>query len=182
MQAAPGAALFIPALIGAASGLAVTLVAGYLAVRRYLRERGDEQKTLLNALAGELANLHEHYTYASRELPPDATDLQEIRLRLQWSIYGPLHSSQDVSRYGFLTVEDIGLLLQLSLRIRNTDILLQLMLEDPSNITPEEIDYAADRMEYAIRTTGELLRRLERNHPRLKTILNALERDLRLPG
>jgi len=79
-------------------------------------------------------------------------------------------------------VEDIGLLLQLSLRIRNTDILLQLMLEDPSNITPEEIDYAADRMEYAIRTTGELLRRLERNHPRLKTILNALERDLRLPG
>jgi hypothetical protein len=79
-------------LVGAAGALAVAWI-GY---KRYLGEQADQQETLLNALFGELANIYEHYSYAASELPTDTSDAKELRLRLNWSKYGDMQSTQTI--------------------------------------------------------------------------------------
>ncbi len=168
----------VPALIGAASALLVTLVAAWVGYRRYLHERAHDQETLLNALFGELANIYEHYTYAAHELPTDTSDAKELRLRLQWSMYGGLQSTQQVSRYGFLNAADIRLLLQLGLRIRNSDRFLELLLADLSAVKRHDLSSATVRMRYVINTTHQLIHRLVSKRPRLQKILLEIENDL----
>lgn len=147
----------VPALIGAASALLVTLVAAWVGYRRYLHERAHDQETLLNALFGEA---------------------KELRLRLQWSMYGGLQSTQQVSRYGFLNAADIRLLLQLGLRIRNSDRFLELLLADLSAVKRHDLSSATVRMRYVINTTHQLIHRLVSKRPRLQKILLEIENDL----
>ena len=167
-----------PALIGAGSALFVSLVVAWIGYRHYLRERAHDQETLLNALFGELATLYEHYSFAAHELPLADSDTRQLRVRLQWSMYGDLKSTQEISRYGFLSAGDIRLLLQLGLRVRNNDRFLELLLAELSAIRPNDLSSAKRRMEYALSTTLELIHRLTSKHPRLRKILLAIENDL----
>jgi hypothetical protein len=163
------------ALVGAAGALVVAVVVAWIGYKRYLGEQADQQETLLNALFGELANIYEHYSYAASELPTDTSDAKELRLRLNWSKYGDMQSTQKVSEYGFLSADDIRLVLQLGLRIRNNDILFELLLADFSAIENSDLSIATERMQYAIKTTHELIHALVAKRPRLQPILDAID-------
>lgn len=167
-----------PALIGAASALLVTMIAAGIGYWRFLREQAHEQETFLNALFGELANLYEHYSYAAHELPTGTSDKRELRLRLQWSMYGNVQATQNVTQYGFLSAGDIRLLLQLGLRIRNNDCFFEMLLANITAVGHDDLSTAKRRMQYAINTTCELIYRLVSNRPRLEKVLRAIENDL----
>jgi len=178
MQSVPTITSLEPALIGAVGALIVALVVAYIGYRRYLRERAHQQETLLNALFGELASIYEHYSYAKYEFPTNMSDARELRLRLQWSKYGKLQSTENVGQYGFLSASDIRLFLQLGLRIRNNDVLLDLLLADISAITQNDLGSAKKRMNYPIETTRDLINRLVEKRPGLRNVLIAIEKDL----
>jgi hypothetical protein len=166
------------ALIGAGGALIVALVVAYIGYKRYLHERAHQQETLLNALFGELANIYEHYSYAKNELPTSTSDAKELRLRLQWSKYGKLQSTENIDQYGFLSASDIRLFLQLGLRIRNNDVLLDLLLADIPAMTQDDLASANKRMDYPIETTRDLINRLVEKRPGLRNVLIVIEKDL----
>ena len=168
----------VPALIGATSALAVACVAAWLGYKRYLQEQKHKQDALLNALFGELANMYEHYTYALYELPEVSTPPNLLKRRFLWSKYGDVRSARDVSEYGFLQAGDIRLLLQLTLRVRNTDLYLDSLLSELPRISSSSLGSLGGRMEYAIITIREVLERLVSTRPQLEEILKSLEHDL----
>jgi hypothetical protein len=169
------------ALIGAASGVLVTFLTAWVAVRHYQREQAHHEEKLLNALFGELANILEHYAYAVNELPLSADDPHTLRMRLQWSRFGNLRSTEEIDKYGFLKAGDIRLLLQLNLRIRNTDLLLDSMVSDLSTATELGLKAIRERMRYAIATSTALLKQLVAAQPVLAEVLSEIKAQLPLP-
>lgn len=176
---APLASDLRPALIGATSALVVAIIAALLGFWRYLRERGDEQRTLLHALFGELANLFEHYTYAEAELKLAAHGEQAIRLKL--SMYGQTQFASAIDKYGFLSVGNVRSVLQLQLRIRNVDLVLERLNAAPS-IPARELDVVSSRMKYILATTRKLMDDLAAHRPKLAAIRDAVYSDLVAQG
>ena len=159
----------------------VTLLAAVLAYWRYTVEIGHQRDALLNALFGELGNLLEHYTYANSELPTAGSP--ELTKRLRWSAYGELYFTKDLSRYGFLDAGDIQELLQLGLRVRNTDHLCRMYLaslETPGQESPSQadLDTLKRRMRYAINSANGLLTVLVDKKPKLQQTLNSMRDQL----
>jgi len=119
-------------LIAAACG---ALAGGAVAWLIEFWRRRRDSASLLRALYAELLHIREHYGYAVSELP--ATTLQEAsdpvvwRCSLIWAKYGDVGFVKEFQRYGFVDATEIQFLLQISLRRRNTDNLLDLLLEKP---------------------------------------------------
>jgi len=162
------------------SAVGLAFLTAVFAYWRYTREQKHQQDALLNALFGELANIYEHYTYASFELPLDPKDQQELKKRLKWSIYGNLRSTKDVTRFGFLNASDINSLLQLELRIRNNDLLIQQYLDDMPSVSNEQLKYMQHRLKLRMTDSYGLLERLFVKSPRLRNIFSDIKRGL--PG
>ena len=168
----------VAALIGFSSTVVVTLIAAWAGYKRYLRERDHQREALLNALFGELANIFEHYSYAVVELSKcTLSGSDELRIHLEWSMYGTLHSTQEISRYGFLSAADIRLLLQLGLRVRNNDQLIRILLERRLASISDDRSLRS-RMRYTLDTTRQLLDRLVKKRPKLESILIEIKKDL----
>lgn len=172
----------VAALIAATSALLGAMVAAAVAYGLYRRQRKDDQERLLNALFGELANIYQHYRYASPELPKDTSDRKEVCLRLRWATYGALHSTEDLTRYGFLSDDDVRGVLQLALRVRNNDLFIDFLLKAPSAIEASDLAYADQRMSYAIHTAQTLINGLVEKHPRLQSVLAKVEEELSADG
>jgi hypothetical protein len=165
-------------LIGAASGLLVSCLVALFGYRAYVRQRRHEQEALLSALFGELANLYEHCIYVAYELPSADSDPNLLKRRLQWGKYGSFRFANDVTRYGFLNASDIRLLLQLSLRVRNTDQLFDLFLVDLTKVTQGDLSYSVQRLKYTIATAEGLMSRLVERRPKLASIVDSIKKDL----
>jgi hypothetical protein len=117
--------------------------------------------------------------HAKYEFPINTSDAKELRLRLQWSKYGKLQSTENVDQYGFLSASDIRLFLQLGLRIRNNDVLLDLLLADIPAVTQNDLASAKKRMNYPIETTRDLINRLVEKRPGLRNLLIAMRKICR---
>lgn len=158
-----------------------TAFAAFVAYLRYRAEQRHQQDVFLNALFGELTSLYEHYHYAGAGLPRDNSSIPELSVLLRYSLYGELRSVEDVTRCGFLTANDIRLLLQLGLRVRNNDVLVRLLLEDPDLATQPRLLELRRRMAFTIETTRHLIARLCEWRPALKEVLDKIEPDLPWP-
>ncbi len=170
----------LSAIIGAISAVIGTLIVAWFGYKHFLREKNYRQEMLLNVLFGEMANILEHFYYAFHEFPTENPDEKKRKIRFSWSVYGKLQCVQEISQYGFLNAEDIQLLLQLDLRIRNNDTLMGIFLERHpiTAISNDELEYAKGRMKYPFDTANTFLYRLVEKHPNLRKILDAVKRSL----
>ena len=150
--------------------LAVAVVAGSIAYWRYLKERSHAQANTLNALFGEIGSLLDHYSFSYHEMPASTDD--DLVVRLRWSQYGEVAAVSDIHRFGFLDEEEIQLLLQLGLRIRNNDIYCKELLDghssNPASITEDKLSYLRVRFQYTAYTAIDLLERFPRKQPNLR--------------
>jgi len=162
------------------SAVGLAFLTAIFAYWRFTREQRHQQDTLLNTLFGELANIYEHYTYASFELPLDPKNQHELEKRLKWSIYGSLRSTKDLTRFGFLNASDINSLLQLELRIRNNDLLIRQYLNDLPSVSNEQLQYMQHRLKLRMADSDGLLERLFVKSPKLRKVFSDIKRGL--PG
>ena len=132
----------------------------------YWRRRRDSAG-LLNILFAELRNIQEHYRYAAGELPKDATgDQLALRTALAWAKYGDVVSMKSLQSLGFIGTCEVQLLLQIALRIRNTDTLLALLLDDLALAGPERMSLLHERSDYIHESVITLLESLLHKNPK----------------
>jgi len=144
--------------IGAIFAAIIAFLGGRFA---YKKENDEKTTILINSLVGELTHSLQHYHYASTELPRiDDTDesKRELKKRLLWSKFGEFKSSNYFQQYGFLTHEEIKELLQQSFLIRNTDCLIDILLETPDSITQEDLLDLKSKMDDVIYSADHLLK------------------------
>ena len=155
------------------------LIAASVILGIFTWQRMKDKRTLQNALFAELRHIRQHYRYAGPELPARGTCVYfaahssrnpELKKRLKWSKLGELITVKDLSRYAILGPAEMQLLLQISLRIRNTDLLIDMLLASPSTITDEDLDEVRDRMEYGRESANKLIAYMERQNSRLSSI------------
>ena len=97
------------------------------------QKRKIEQKEKVNYLLGELLNVICHYEFF--EIPtnlvdgPDANH-KEVMRKMELCKYGTFKASENVQNYGFLNATQVRNIHQLSLRIRNTDLLIDRYLKN----------------------------------------------------
>lgn len=143
---------------------------------QYQKDRG-EQKRLLTVIFGELLNIRRHYAYSSNEVPTAITARDEM-LPVEMSTYGDLSfTKSDLTRLGFLNNQDIADLIQLSLKIRNTDLALKHALDHFSSDmnTPFDMQYAKSRMRYVSSVVDRIIKALVERNPNLKDITPDIE-------
>jgi uncharacterized protein YneF (UPF0154 family) len=137
----------------------VTLVGvvltAWFALKKYQKELNDKREVIVNAVFGDLANVIEHYTYAKNEIILLLSSENEKVIRLKFSQFGALKSVEKVQELGNLTPKQIRLLLQINLRIRNTDLLLESLLN--ISLTKKEVEQLNQRMNYCINTASEII-------------------------
>lgn len=168
-----------PALIGAASALVVAVLTAFLGYFRYMREKSAKEEHFLNCLFGELTNVYQHYMFAQYEFPLVRMEQGKESVRLRFSKYGDVHWKEKLDSYGFLDASDIRLLLQLGLRIRNNDIVLDSLLERSDfPVSENDIESFANRASYVASTAEELMNTIIEKRPALSNIKDAIERDL----
>ncbi len=174
-------ATVMAAIIAAFTSVAVLVLTASVSQIRFLYERRAERESLLNGLFAEMASICEHYVYVHAEFLETASwDHGTTLERLRLARYGDLLSTEDFGRYGFLNAEDVRLLLQLRLRIRNNDLILDSLLEKQQNGRPIALEAIPGRASYASATANEVMRRLAGKRRRLRDTLNALKREV--PG
>jgi hypothetical protein len=166
------------ALLAFASALVIAALTAVFAYWRYTREQKHQRTTLLNALFAELANIFEHYTYAAFELPVDTSDTFELKKRLRWSRYGGVRSTSDVGKLGFLDAPNIKALLQLELRIRNDNVLLDQLLECIPDLTSHRLHDTRNRLRQRVSDADWLLKKLVAGRPRLERVFVNLKKEL----
>ncbi len=170
----------VTAVVAAATALLVTYIAAWLGYRQYRKQKTHREAGLVSALFGELANMLEHYTYAEVELPRDPADTAELKKRLLWSKFGALTCAQNFTQFGFLAARDIRLLLQINLRVRNTDTLCDHFLDQLSNTSSGDLEGLRNRMRYVVESTQELMRSVADQSEDLEGIYSEVRKDM--PG
>ena len=144
------------------------LIAASVALGTFTWQRMKDKKALRNALFAELRHIRQHYGYAGPELPTSRNP--ELKKRLKWSKVGELITAKDLGRYASLGTAEMQLLLQISFRIRNTDLLIDMLLAEPSTVSDEDLDELRNRMEFGRRSANKLIAYMERQDPRLSSI------------
>jgi hypothetical protein len=137
--------------------LGITLLGAWLAYKRYLKDKEDKKDLIINAVFGDLANLIEHYSYAKNELFLILKSPQEQITRIRMSQFGVLRSIEKIELLGNLNSSQIRALLQINLRVRNTDQLLQDMLKI-DKITANDLERIQNRMSYCAKSANILLK------------------------
>ncbi|GHG08175.1 hypothetical protein [Thalassotalea marina] len=163
------------ALFGA---VVVAAAAAIFAYYRYIQEQKHQRDTLLNSLFAEIANIYEHYTYAAHEIPLDMDDQFELFKRLRWSAYGNVNSTGDLGKLGFLSASNIKALIQLTLLIRNDDLLLDQLQKNKEDINQERLEYLRERFKMRIRNSENIITDLVNQHPKLKPVFEEVKRHL----
>ncbi len=148
--------------------LAVALAA-WFAFKKYLKENIDKKELMVNAVFGDLANIVEHYTYAKNEIALAMISEREKKIRLKFSKFGTLKSLEKIDQLGNLSTHQIRLILQLNLRIRNTDLLLDYFSESQTLLNETEIEQIKTRMHFCIYTAIEIIESIYQDRENLKT-------------
>lgn len=145
------------------------LIAAIAALGTFMWQRRRDVETLRNALFAELRHIRQHYGYAGPELPP-LQRKRELEKRLKWSKFGEVSTVKDLGRYAILGAKEMQLLLQISLRIRNTDQLLDMLLEDPAAVTDVDLEELLARMEYVRGAADTLIEHIRQQDSRLSSV------------
>jgi len=131
-------------------------LAGYIAYWRYRIEQNDKRETAVAFIFDELLNIYEHYTYVAYETSNNLFNADDHVLYMRMSKAGPLSSATATSELGNLSAEQINELLQLNVRIRNTDLILDRAIESDKKLTKEMKETILDRT-ILCKTTAENL-------------------------
>lgn len=132
-----------------------------------------QQKRLLTVIFGELLNIRRHYAYAGSELP-DRFETRSDWLPLEMSVYGDLSfNKDDLSRLGFLQDRDIADLIQLSLKIRNTDLCVEMLLEQLREKKGEflDVEYLRNRMDYVSGVVDRIIIAISQRNYKLHNVM-----------
>jgi hypothetical protein len=149
--------LVLGAVLGALSVMTTSLLID-------MWRRGKESHTLLVSLVAELRNIVQHYTFVELELPgPHETDLA-LRKHLTFARYGEVGSARSFDKFGFLDVEHVQQLLQLSLRVRNNDTFFKSLDERFEQVKVSDLQYACERAKYVRESACGLLRFLAKRY------------------
>lgn len=147
--------------------LIAVILAAWFVYKKYLKENNDKKELIVNAVFGDLTNVIEHYTYARNEIHLVLLSEQEKNIRLRYSQFGSLRSIEKIDQLGNLSSLQIRLILQLDLRIRNTDLLLNDLLNN-NNLTNTDIERLKNRMDYCIFTANEIVDSIVINRSELR--------------
>jgi hypothetical protein len=144
------------------------LIAAAVAIGTLMWQRLKDTKTLRHALYAELRHIRQHYGFAGPGLlGPESA---EIKKQLKFGKFGELLTVKDLSRYAILGPAEMQLLLQISFRIRNTDLLIDILLADASCPSRRDLDELRDRMKYVRDSANELIEYIERQDSGLRSI------------
>lgn len=165
-------------MLAALGPIVVVLLTGALAYWQYRRQSNDQRETTVRAVFGDLANAFEHYTYSRYEVPR-SKDLEELLIRLRWSQFGEVKSAKGIEKLGNLRAGEIRLLLQLVLRIRNTDQMLDHFLSQERPLTSGELDMTRERMTYCLRTAFQVMHSIALDRPELRVAADQLKKQLK---
>ena len=158
----------------------LVLLGGWLAIRKYLKEKNDKKELLVNVVFGDLTNILEHYIYAKNEIYLLQESEQEKTIRLRFSQFGKMVSLEKLDGLGNLSTNEIRELLQLNLRIRNTDLILQDMLDTNKKILDSDIARLKSRMSYCAKTALNLLESISKQRKELKNDFKIIKTRLNL--
>ncbi|HSY49081.1 MAG TPA: hypothetical protein VLC46_09730 [Thermoanaerobaculia bacterium] len=161
--------LVLGAVLGALSVMTTSLLID-------MWRRRKESHTLLVSLVAELRNIVKHYRFVELELPgPHATDL-ELRKHLAFARYGEVGSARNFDKFGFLDIEHVLELLQLSLRVRNNDTFFKSLDERFEQVQASDLEYACDRARYVRESATNLLGFLAKRYSWVAEAITTRER------
>jgi hypothetical protein len=152
-------------LIAALSGAIAGGTAGWLL--EWWRRRRDS-RTLLNALFAELQHMRVHYEHSARGLSRSVAKPLSLRTALMWSRFDEVRTARDFQRYGFLDAPHIQLLLQIAFKVRNTDTFISLLLENPDEITSDQLEQLQSRMRGICVHSETLSNFIQKGRPQLR--------------
>lgn len=162
--------------------LAVVALSAWFAYHRYVRESEDRRETIVRAVFGDLANVYEHYVYSYDEFPKNGKDQEEVLTRSRWAQFGELKSVGELEKLGNLRPDEVRLLLQLNLRIRNNDQMfsdfMERIIERSVSLTEKDCGKARSRMKYCAETAREVLLSISSRHADLQRSFDELESKL----
>jgi hypothetical protein len=145
------------------------LLAAFVTLIIYLFQRIKDMNVARDALFAELRHIHQHYTYASEELPqPQYTN--ELKKRLKYSLYGKVICVDNIAEYVILGAGEMQSLLQISFRIRNTDQFIEILLSNIEDISAADIDELKGRMSFVRSSADTLILYLQNKYSRLRLI------------
>lgn len=166
------------AIIAFVSTSIIALLTAIFAYFRYVREQEHQRSTILNALFAELANVFQHCTYASYELPVQSSDAFELEKRLRWAKHGTLRSANDISKLGFLSALNVRSLLQIELSMRNDNSYIDQLIQSGELPASERIDVVKRRLLLRADEANKLLSSLVKNRPELEAALESTKDQL----
>lgn len=159
--------------------IASGVIAAFIALlgNRLLESKKNKrnEKQLINSLFGELLHVLQHYGYSELSIHDGSLTSEEMRRKLIFKKYGKFSSSKDFDKYGFLTSEEIKNLLQLSFRIRNTDSLIDQILDKSEKITTAQFNETLERAHFIIASTQHLLGFMSVNNDEFKKLIKTIE-------
>lgn len=159
--------------------LSVVFIGAWFAFKRYLKEKKDEKELIVNAVFGDLTNVIQHYVYAERELHLLLKSESEKMIRLRFSQFGKMMSIENLNQLGNLSAMEIREILQLNLRIRNTDLILE-DLQKNDKISDFDIQRLKMRMELCKNTANSLIESITMNRKELKQDFAIIKRRLNI--
>ena len=138
----------------------------------------SDQRRRLSVLFGELLNIHLHYEIAASELPDSLSSRIDV-LRLKMSEYGEVsYTGKALAELNLLDAQTVMQLMQLILKIRNTDYAIKLIFDQhgSENGFPEyeraDKEILESRMRYVVNVTNGVLFQLSENYPELKKLIH----------
>jgi len=104
-------------------------------------------------------------------------EIQNLRQKLLFTKYGDFLSGKNFAKYGFLSEKEVKNLLQLSFRIRNSDYLIDIILQTQKDISTNEYNEIVKRAEFICISTKNLLNYIANQNPALKLSKEELEKE-----
>ena len=137
---------------------------------------------LKRTLFYELLHILQHYSYVKKDIIVREFDINqqwEIKKDLMYSQYGKFLSATKFDEYGFLTETEIKNLLVLSFRIRNTDNLIKLILDDNREITSLLLKEFKERKNFIYHSADNILTVMIKENTEYRKIYNKLVKEPR---
>lgn len=165
--------------IGAVIAAIMNISANAIAKRKADSVKKEES---LKVLFGELLHILSHYKFSNIPLSlvdGDDRDVFEIKKRMKFSKYGEFKAVENVESFSFLSPVHVRNIYQLSLRIRNTEILIDDYLNsehlDRDLVSShEEIHFIREidsRMKFIYESANMILDYIAEQHPKYKTLI-----------
>ena len=153
----------------------LVILGAWLALRKYSKEKNDKKELIVNVVYGDLANIWKHYYFSKNELHLLLVSDEEKLIRLRFFQFGQMLSLEKLDQLGNLSAYEIRELLQLNLRIRNTDLILQDMFDGDTKINKPEIHRLKSRMELCSYSAYNLMASISKYRNELKKDFIQLE-------